>query len=94
MARHQVKSFSVGIDPTNKFVEVEIETELKKPYRFHLTPDVNYPTLQDIHDKLKAALTHCTTSFEKVDVSVFDERFYVTINVTDFINTRFTGRSA
>jgi len=94
MARHQVKSFSVSIDPSNSFVEVEIETELKKPYKFHLIPDANYPSLQDIHDKLNDALTHCTTNYEKVDVSVFDERFYVNINVTDFINTRFTGRKA
>ena len=72
MARHSVKSFRVDIDPSNRFVDVEIETYLKKPYKFHLNPDVNYPTLQDIHDKLKEALTHCTTNYEKVDVSVFE----------------------
>lgn len=94
MARHIVKSFTVSIDPTNTFVEVKIHTKLKKPYKFHLTPDVHYPSLQDIHDKLTNALTHCTTNYEKVDVSVFDERFYVNINVTGFIKTRFTGKKS
>jgi hypothetical protein len=94
MARHPVKSFRVDIDPSNKFVDVEIETDLKKPYRFHLNTDANYPTLQGIRDQLNEALTHCTTNYEKVDVSIFEDRFYVNINVTDFINTRFTGRKA
>ncbi|KGX05539.1 hypothetical protein Y036_2897 [Burkholderia pseudomallei] len=65
MARHQVKSFKVGIDSPGKSVRVEIETELKKPYKFELTPDVNYPTVQDVEEKLRAALTHCVDTYEK-----------------------------
>lgn len=94
MARHQVKSSDVRIDSSRTFVDVVIETELKNPYKFHLRPDVNYPTLEDIRDKLREALTHCTTTFEKVDVSVFKDRRYVSINVKGFINTRFTGDTA
>jgi hypothetical protein len=94
MARHTVKSFTVSIDPSNTFVYVEIHTELRKPYIFHLTPDIHYPNLQFIHDKLNSALTHCTTNYEKVEVRVFDERFYVNIDVAGFIDTRFTGKKA
>lgn len=93
MARHQVKSFKVGIAPSGKSVEVEIKTELKKPYKFELTSDVHYPTLQDVEEKLKAALAHCVDTYEKVDVSIFKERSYVSINVKDFINTRFSGNA-
>ncbi|WP_079436984.1 hypothetical protein [Zoogloea sp. LCSB751] len=93
MARHQVKSFKVGIAPSGNSVQVEIETELKKPYKFELTPDVNYPTVQDIEKKLKEALAYCVERYEKVDVSIFEERFYVSINVKDFINTRFSGKA-
>lgn len=92
MARHQVKSFNVGIAPSGTSVQVEIVTELKKPYRFELMPDIHYPTVQDIETKLQAALSHCVSNYEKVDVSIFKERNYVSINVTDFINTRFTGK--
>lgn len=93
MARHQVKSFKVGITPSGKSVEVEIETELKKPYKFELTCDVHYPTVKYIEEKLNEALVHCRDQHEKVDVSVFEARFYVTINVTGFISTRFTGKA-
>ncbi|MBH9642367.1 hypothetical protein [Burkholderia vietnamiensis] len=92
MARHKIKSFNVGITPSGDSVKVEIETELKKPYKFELTPDVNYETVQDIEEKLRAALTHCVNEYERADISVHDERFYVTINVKDFIGTRFTGK--
>lgn len=93
MARHEVKSFRVEISPSGTSVQVVIETELQKPYKFELTPDVNYPTVQDIEEKLKAALNHCVETYEKVDVSVFKERFYVSINVKDLINTRFSGNA-
>lgn len=92
MARHEVKSFNVSINPSDMWVDVEIETELKKPYKFELTPDINYPTVQDIEDKLKEALNYCVNTYEKVDVSIFEERLYVSINVKDFINTRFSGK--
>jgi hypothetical protein len=74
-------------------VQVEIETELKKPYKFELTPDDHYPTAQDVEEKLKAALTHCVDTYEKVDVSIFNERSYVSINLNDFISTRFSGNA-
>lgn len=93
MARHQVKSFTISISPSGKSVQVEIETELKNPYRFELTPDENYPTVQDVEEKLKAALAHCVDTYEKVDVSIFKERSYVSINVKDFTYTRFSGNS-
>lgn len=93
MARHKVISYKVQTDPTNTYVAVEIETELQKPYKFQLMPDVNYPTVAVIEQKLKEALSHCLTEYEKVDVSVFSERNYVSINVTNFINTRFTGKA-
>lgn len=92
MAKHQVKSFKVGIAPSGGWVDVEIETDLQKPYRFELTPDVHYPTVLDIESKLNAALSHCVSTYEKVDVSVFKERSYVSINVKGFINTRFSGK--
>lgn len=93
MARHQVKSFKVDIASSGKWVDVVIVTELKKPYRFELTPDEHYPTVQDIKGKLNAALAHCVNTHEKVDVSVFEERFYVSINVKDLISTRFSGKA-
>ena len=94
MARHQVRSFSVEIDSSNGFVNVEIVTDLKNPYKFKLRPDVHYSTLEDIKEKLDKALTHCVENFEKAEVVIFDDRSYVTINVKDFINTRFTGNKA
>jgi len=93
MASHKVKSFKVGIAPSGDSVRVEIETELNKPYKFELTSDVNYPTLQDVETKLKAALNHCLETYEKVDVSIFKDRDYVSINVKDFISTRFSGKA-
>lgn len=93
MAKHQVKSFNVGIASSGKSVHVEIETDLKKPYKFELTPDIHYPTVQDIEEKLTEALQHCVDTYEKVEVSYFKDRFYVTIYVTDFINTRFSGKA-
>lgn len=91
MARHKVNSFKVNIAPSGDTVQVEIETELKKPYKFQLTPDEYYPTVQYIEEKLKAALTHCVDTYEKVDVSIYGARSYVSINVKDFIGTRFSG---
>ena len=91
MAKHKVVSYTVAVTPPGDAVRVDIETELKKPYQFELRPDVNYPTVQDIESKLSAALAHCVSTYEKVDVSVFADRNYVTINVKDHINTRFTG---
>ena len=93
MARHQIKSFKVNIAPSGRSVQVEIETELKKPYRFELTPDVHYQTVQDIEQTLTSALAHCVDTYEKVDVSIFKERHYVSINVAGFINTRFSGNA-
>ncbi|VWC54006.1 hypothetical protein [Burkholderia lata] len=93
MARHQVKSFKVSIGRSGESVRVEIETEIKKPYKFELTPDVHYPTVQDVEGKLKAALTHCVDTYEKIDISVFKDRSYVSINVKDFIDTRFSGKA-
>lgn len=92
MARHQVKSFKVSIDRSGTVVQVEIVTELRKPYRFELTPDVHYPTVQDVESSLRAALSHCVETYEKVDVSVYKDRGYVSINVKDFISTRFSGK--
>lgn len=91
MARHKVNSFKLKISSNGEFVQVEIETELKKPYKFQLTPDVNYPTVQDIQEKLKVALAHCVDTYEKVDVSIDLARSYVWINVKDCIGTRFSG---
>lgn len=93
MARHNVKSFKVGIDPLGRSVQVEIETELKKPYKFELTPDVHYPTVQDVEARLKTALAHCVDTYEKADISIFKERSYVSINVKDYIDTRFSGNA-
>lgn len=93
MAKHQVKSFSVHISSSGDFVNVNIDTELKKPYKFELTPDTLYPTVQHIEDLLNKALSHCINTHEKVDVSIFADRFYVSINVKGFINTRFSGKA-
>lgn len=93
MSKHQVKAFKVGIAPSGESVQVEIETELEKPYRFDLWPDANYLTVQDIEERLKAALAHCVDTYKKVDISIFKERDYVTINVKDFINIRFKGKA-
>lgn len=91
MARRKVESFKVGISPSGESVEVEIVTDRKKPYKFTLKPDIHYPTVEDIEEKLSTALTHCVDTYEKVEVNVFKERDYVNINVKDFIDTRFTG---
>lgn len=91
MARHSIKSFNVSINASGDAVDVEIVTELKKPYRFNLRSDVHYPTVQDIELKLNTALGHCVAHHQKADFSIFSERSYVSINVTDFIDTRFTG---
>lgn len=93
MARHQVKSFRVGISPSGSSVQVVIETELQKPYKFELNPDSNYPTVQVIEKKLKEALNHCVETYEKAEISVFKERSYVSINVKNLIDTRFTGNA-
>ena len=91
MARHSIKSFNVSINAAGDAVDVEIITELKKPYRFNLRPDVHYPTVQDIDGKLNAALSHCIAHYQKADFNIFPERSYVSIDVKNFINTRFTG---
>jgi len=93
MAKHQVKSFEVGIAHSGKVVHVKIDTELNKPYKFELTPDVHYPTVQDIAENLNKALDHCVNTFEKVNISIYKERFYVDIEVKDFIGTRFSGKA-
>lgn len=94
MARHKVVSFEVNINSSKKWVVVHIQTELKKPYKFRLTPDVNYPTLDYIEEKLVEALTHCVETFEKVDISKGKDDPYVWINVKDFISSRFMGTVA
>jgi hypothetical protein len=91
MARHLIKSFTVSINASGDAVDVEVVTELKKSYKFNLRPDVHYPTAQDIEAKLNAALGHCVAHHQKADFSIFSERSYVSINVKDFIDTRFTG---
>ncbi|MFD4120921.1 hypothetical protein ACFWQD_06375 [Alcaligenes faecalis] len=91
MAKHTVKSFSVTINQSQGFVRVEIHTELLKPYIFHLYPDTNYPTLQDLADQVRAALQHCVNTFTKADISIFADRRYVTISVAKFLQTRMTG---
>ena len=48
MARHLIKSFNVSIDTSGDAVDVEIVTELNKPYKFNLRSDVHYLTAQDI----------------------------------------------
>ena len=93
MARHSVKSFNVSVNASGDAVDVDIVTELKKPYRFVLRPDVHYPTAQDIEAKLNAALSHCVTHHQKADFNIFSERSYISINVEGFIDTRFTGDS-
>lgn len=92
MARHKVVAFAVDLIAEGNAVAVHIETELKNPYNFELRPDANYPTVQDIEEKVREALQHCIDTFEKVDVSIFAERSYVNINVKDHIITRFTGK--
>lgn len=92
MARHKVISFKVNISPSGDAVHVQIVTEIKKPYKFKLTPDASYPTVQIIEEKLNSALNHCVDTYEKVDVSVDKGRPFVWINVKDFIGTRFAGR--
>ena len=94
MAKHHVKSFNVAIDSSSKFVDVEIETALQKPYKIKITPDVNHPNVEHIRDELNRALTHCVTNLEKVEVSLFPSRFYASINVKDYINTRFSTYKA
>lgn len=93
MAKHQVKDYSVEINPSGKWVDVKITTENKKPYKFALTRDNNYLTEDVVKQKLTQALDHCHKNLEKADISIFKERSYVTINVKDFIDTRFTGKS-
>ena len=91
MARHSIKSFNVSIDTAGDAVDVEIVTELQKPYKFNLRPDAHYPTAQDIERKLNAALSHCVSHHQRADFNVFAARSYVSIKVKDFIDTRFTG---
>lgn len=93
MARHSIKSFNVSINASGSAVDVEIVTELQKPYRFKLYPDMNYPTVEGIEEKLNAALGHCVTTYQKAEFNIFRQRSYVSINVKDFIDTRFTGES-
>jgi len=93
MARHSIKSFEVSINPAKTAVYVEIETELKKPYKFNLMPDANYSSLDVIEEKLTAALQHCVDTYEKADFDIFPERNYVSIMVKDHISIRFTGVS-
>jgi hypothetical protein len=91
MARHSIKSFNVSTNASGDAVDVEIITELKKPYRFNLRPDVHYPTVQDIDEKLNVALSHCVAHYQKADFNILPERSYISINVKNFIDTRFTG---
>lgn len=91
MARHSIISFKVSINESGHAVDVEIVTELNNPYRFMLRPDVHYPTVQYIENKLNNALNHCVINFQKADFNIYSERSYVSINVKGFIDTRFTG---
>lgn len=92
MAKHTVKSFTINISPPGNSVQIQIMTDRAKSYQFELTPDINYPTTNYIMEKLNTALNHCVNNYEKVDISIFKERNYITINVKDFIDIRFSGK--
>lgn len=93
MARHSIKSFNVSLNASGDAVDVDIVTELRKPYKFVLRPDVHYPTAQDIEDKLNTGLSHCVAHHQKANFNIFSERSYISIKVKGFIDTRFTGDS-
>lgn len=77
MARKSVKKFS--IDLANNTVIVEIHTENKKPYRYQIFPDDVQGDIQGIAAHLQAGLAEAQRTYQKIEVSEFFERRYVTI---------------
>ncbi|MBV0934929.1 hypothetical protein [Marinobacterium weihaiense] len=77
MARKSVKQFSVNV--VNNTVVVEIHTENKKPYRYQIFPDDVHGDVQGIAAHLQAGLAEAQRTFQKIEVSEFFERRYVTI---------------
>lgn len=77
MARKIVKKFSVNI--VDNTVVVEIHTENKKPYRYQIFPDIVQGDIQDIATHLQDGLAEAQCTHQKIEVSEFFERRYVTI---------------
>ncbi|MFB3237335.1 hypothetical protein Q7C15_00880 [Aeromonas salmonicida] len=77
MARKSVKNFSVNV--TNNAVVVEIHTENIKPYKYQIFPDDVQGNIQGIAAHLQAGLEEAQRTLQKIEVSEFFERNYVTI---------------
>jgi|TARA_R110000850_G_scaffold44154_1_gene112627 hypothetical protein len=77
MARKSVKNFSVNV--TNNAVIVEIHTENIKPYKYQILPDEVQGNIQGIAAHLQAGLAEAQRTLQKIEVSEFFERNYVTI---------------
>ncbi len=77
MARKSVKKFTV--DVVNNTAIVEIHTENKKTYKYKIFPDEVQGDIQGISERLQAGLSVAQSTFQKIDISEFFERRYVTI---------------
>ncbi|MDG2630422.1 hypothetical protein [Vibrio campbellii] len=91
MARKSVKKFSV--DVVDNTVIVEIHTENIKPYKYQIFPDEVQGDAQGIADHLTAGLAEAQSTFQKIEVSEFFERSYVTI-ITPIkrVGNRYTAK--
>lgn len=77
MARKSVKSFKIDI--VDNTAIVEIHTENNKPYKYQIFPDDVQGDIIGIAEHLKAGLSEAMNTFQKIEVSEFFERSYVTI---------------
>ncbi len=79
MAKRPLKSFSVEV--VGNTVEVEIETDRQKPYRYQICPDERHPKVQEIARHLKDGLREAKETYSKIEIVEYLERSYVTIGL-------------
>ena len=75
--KRTVISYAVQVVGTG--VEVDIETDRKKPHKYRIFADVRHPNINEIARHLDAGLGEAQRLGAKIDISEYFERMYVFI---------------
>lgn len=97
MAKHYVIDFSLERIIDEKNVErliVEIKTEIRKKFKYELTPDTRQPTIDFMENNLRNGLTFAKENSIKIDISEYLERMYIFIDLpnVDTLASQYTAR--
>ncbi len=97
MAKHNVIDFSLERITDERGVQrliVEIKTEIKKKFKYELTPDMRQPTIDFMENNLRNGLAFAKENFKKIDISEYLERMYVFIDLPNVekSSSQYTAR--